>query len=71
MDPLSAVLKSRGIRYERDAHTAADQRMTWYAKDGTALGRFTAHEGWEWIEAARKRENDIHDAALAKLMEIP
>lgn len=46
-DSLAIALAAKGITYERDEHTAADQRMAWRNPQGEIFGRFTAYEGWQ------------------------
>lgn len=48
MTTLTEVLATRGISHARDELTENDYRHTW-SKDGKVIGRFDAHEGWDWL----------------------
>jgi sulfur carrier protein ThiS len=44
---LHEALAILGITATADAGSATDQKRVWVARDGSIVGRFDAHEGWE------------------------
>lgn len=45
---LSDALAYFGIKHYRDENTANTGKRV-LEKDGVVIGRFTAHEAWEWL----------------------
>lgn len=51
---LTDALSALGIEHHRDWVSEADGRHSWYASDGSFLGRFDAHEGWAHINGGQQ-----------------
>jgi hypothetical protein len=59
---LTEALAILGITHKRDDKSSNDYRHSWFAPDGSFIGRYDAHEGWEAIRRCASAA-DIQRAA--------